>query len=183
MEYHFVIPENREHCRELTQDYFTINTKIWGDQAFDEYDTQNTRYVICVHSEFGVIGGLRLLSSSGPILSDIVLKKKGYVLSDKDVWEISKLFFYLPSSHPIQESLDDFNRICTDFYMGIWEFLTQVSDFESLITILPEVEHEDVRHFGQWPFNIESLVAAPYDSTPNDERYILGIINIGQRTE
>ncbi len=183
MEYHFVIPENREHCLDLMQDYFTINTTIWGDQAFDEYDTQNARYVICVHPEFGVIGGLRLLSSSGPILSDIVLKKKDYVLRDKDVWEISKLFFYPPSSHPIQESLDEFNQTRTDFYMGIWEFLTQVSDFKSLITFLPEVIHEEVRHFGQWPFNIESLVAAPNYSTPYDERYILGIINLGQGTE
>ncbi len=42
--------------------------------------------------------------------------------------------------------------------MGIWEFLTQESDFESLITILPEVEHEDVRHFGRWPSKIESSI-------------------------
>jgi N-acyl-L-homoserine lactone synthetase len=181
MTFYFVTPENREHFRDLMQDYFSRLAKVWGEIALDDYDTQSASYVVCVHEEFGVIGGLRLLPTLGPKLSDVSLTESGVALHDEQTWEATKLFFYLPSDHPIQEMPDEFDELCSQFYGGMWEYLQENCKVEMIVTLLPECEHSDVQFFGRWPFMLESTVKNPFDN--NEEEYILGVLRMDDQQE
>ncbi len=177
MEYHFVTPDNRNDWREHMHDFFSRSAEELGENAIDKYDTQNARYLVCVHKEYGVIGGLRLLSSTTPRLSDRVLKQESKVSSDVHLWEISKLYFHLPPSSLIHSSPMKFDKLCRKFYTDIWEILSTSSYFGALISLLPVEEHRDVSYFGKWRFNDETLVDNPYCPGKNQEdQYVFGVL-------
>jgi len=176
MTFYFVTPENRSDFRELMQAYFDRLAKVWGVIGLDDYDTQSASYVVCVEEEFGVIGGLRLLPTLGPKLSDDSLTESGVALHDEQTWEATKLFFYLPEDHDIQDSPVEFDELCSDFYIGMWEFLQESCPIEMIVTLLPECEHTDVQFFGRWPFMLESTVKNPFDH--DEEEYILGVLRM-----
>lgn len=180
MTFNFVTPENRSEFRELMQAYFERMALVWGAIALDDYDTQNASYVVCEHHDFGVIGGLRLLPTLGPKLSDDSLTEAGVSLYDDQTWEATKLFFYLPEDHPIQEE-EEFDIMCTQFYTAIWEYLQEICPIEMIVTLLPECEHVDVKFFGEWPFILESTVKNPF-GTEDGEEYILGVLKLDEQT-
>lgn len=184
MTFYFVTPENRADFRSLMQDYFNRLARVWGDIGLDDYDTQNASYVVCLHHEFGVIGGLRLLPTLGPKLSDDSLIQSGVALHDAQTWEATKLFFYLPEDHPIsgEDHLEDFDELCFQFYRGMWDYLQEVCPIEMIVTLLPETEHMDVQFFGGWPFMLESHVKNPFDHS-DEEEYILGVLRIEEQQE
>lgn len=181
MTFYFVNPENRDQHRELMQDYFERLAKVWGAIGLDKYDTQSASYVVCTHPKFGVIGGVRLLPTLGPKLSDDSLAESGLSLFDKETWEASKLFFYLPPDDAIHENPDEFERICFAFYQGLWDYFQEICDLEMIVTLLPEPEHTDASFFGSWPFQLESTVRNPFNI--NDEEYILGVLKLGEQEE
>lgn len=181
MIFYFITTETREKHRTYMQEYFEKLAMVCGEIALDNYDTQNAHYVVCVHPKYGVIGGLRLLSTMGPKLSDESLMGSGVALQDDETWEASKLFFYLPSDDRIQNLPEEFDRLCESFYSGLWEFLQSVCKIEMLVTLLPEEEHQDASHFGQWPFVLESPVSNPFDH--DAEEYILGVLKIFEEDE
>jgi hypothetical protein len=176
MTFYFVTPENRDNFRDLLQEYFARLARVCGAIGLDDYDTQNASYVVCVHHDFGVIGGLRLLPTLGPKLSDDSLTDSGVALHDEQTWEATKLFFYLPGDHPIQELQEEYDALCADFYLGMWDYLLQICPIEMIVTLLPDAEHQDLCHFGQWPFMLESTVRNPFD--PEGEEYVLGVLRL-----
>lgn len=177
MIFYFVTPESRCEYRELMQDFFTRLAMIWGPVALDKYDTQSASYVVCVHHDFGVIGGMRLLPTLGPKLSDDSLTEAGLALHDDMTWEGSKLYFYLPFDHPIQDENEAYDELGRQFYEGLWEYLQEVCPIEMIVTLLPECEHSDARYYGQWPFMLESTVQSPFE---DNEEYQLGVLRIGE---
>jgi N-acyl-L-homoserine lactone synthetase len=181
MTFYFVNPDNRDQHRELMQEYFERLAKVWGDIALDDYDTQSASYVVCVHPDYGVIGGLRLLPTLGPKLSDDSLSESGVALHDDQTWEATKMFFYLPSSHPLQESPEEFDAFCTQFYAGLWAYMKEICKIEMIVTLLPESEHLDARFFGHWPFMLESTVRNPFNQ--DDEEYILGVLRMTEQED
>jgi|GEM_PF-5485289 len=181
MTFYFVTPDNREQHRELMQDYFNRLAKVWGEIGLDNYDTQSASYVVCVHHDLGVLGGMRLLPTLGPKLSDDSLAESGVALHDEQTWEATKLFFYVPSEHPINDEPEAFESICYQFYTGIWDFLQEICHIEMIVTLLPESEHTDARFFGQWPFMMESTVRNPFNH--DDEEYVLGVLRFSEQEE
>ncbi|MBP6985237.1 MAG: hypothetical protein KBB83_01445 [Alphaproteobacteria bacterium] len=180
MTFYFVTPENRSEYRGLMQDFFSRLSLIWGEVALDKYDTQNARYLVCSHHEFGVIGGMRLLPTLGPKLSDESLSESGVMLHDDMTWEGTKLFFYLPFDHPIQDETEAYEELCYYFYQGLWEYIQEVLPIEMIVTLIPECEHLDALHFGKWPFMLESNVKSPFQ---DDEEYTLGVLRIENAKE
>lgn len=178
MIFYYVTQDNREEHRALMHEYFQRLAKVWGNIALDNFDTQNASYALCVHPEHGLIGGMRLLPTLGPKLSDESLAESGVALHDGQTWEATKLFFYLPHDHPITKDMDAYEDLCIGFYAGMWDYLQEICPVELLVTLLPESEHIDAKAFGHWPFELESTVRNPFDV--NEEEYILGVLRMGE---
>lgn len=181
MKFYFITPENRENHRDEMRSYFQKMAIVCGEFSLDSYDTQSASYVVCTHSLYGVIGGLRLLPTLGPKLTDDSLNNTGIELQDEETWELSKLFFYLPPEDEFEKKPEKFDHICMEFYTTLWDYLQKISNASMLVTILPEEEHEDASFFGSWPFVLESPISNPFK--PEAEEYILGVLKLNEEKE
>lgn len=179
--YQFITLETRHQYRALMKEYFDQMSHIYGEATLDDYDTQAANYIVCKHPKYGVVGGIRLLPTQGPKLSDASLVNSGIVLHDEDTWEATKLFFYIPELIGTQELEQVHDQICLEFYTGLWRYIQEVCEIDTLVTLLPEEEHEDASFFGSWPFVLESPVNNPFDKDADE--YLLGVLKLAQEAE
>jgi len=155
---HIITPnEHHIHADMISQVFAHLNSES-SKNAWqrDEFDTPEAIYCVYIDDRFGLIGSARILPRPAWLANHIELEE------DADgCWECNRVFFDIHEDAPVHEDPDAFNEITQQFYQelykGIEEF-AKTYGIGSMLSVNPFDEHEDIVHFGQWPFDIESLI-------------------------
>jgi hypothetical protein len=115
--------------------------------------------VVCLvyrHPELDLIGGAKISvpNEDHPVRKSF--QDYGYVIEDCKV--IEDVFFHIPDENPIHDDEDRFYGACYGFYRGLYEAIRLYAEKdkkEALLTYNAFDEHEDIKHFGNWPFVAE----------------------------
>jgi len=156
---HIITPGERHIYTDMISQMFSHLDSESSKNAHqkDEFDTPEAIYCIYVDDRFGLIGSARILPRPALLANHINLE------ADKDgYWELNRVFFDIDEDAPIhEEDPDAFREITQQFYQelykGIKEF-SKVYGIKTLVSVNTFDEHEDIVYFGQWPFEVESLV-------------------------
>lgn len=101
--------------------------------------------------ELGIIGGINLNFKYPP--KDFLDLKK--IISSKKIWIAENLVFEIDNDK-VHENLDLFAHYCDFFYRRLFEILitfSVVKEISGILMCLDEEDHQDIIHFGRWPFD------------------------------
>jgi len=179
--FNLIPPKKREEYSKEIKQMFSLIEREHGKSARDEFDHDQTHYLIYSHKKFGVIGGARLIPIDQPVLTSDLLKRLQFK-SNQKIWEMSRIFFHLPSETAKDESEKMFNLIRQDFYQNMYDSLKTISiaqKIKAFITVLPTEGHKDILNMGLWPFEKQAQIASPFKDSRS---YILGIMPMNAQT-
>lgn len=155
---HIITPNDRPaHADLLSKMFAHMNSESAG-YAYqkDEFDAPDAVYCVYVDDRAGILGSARLLPRATLLADRMELEEV-----DADYWEGNRVFFDLDENSPIHEDPEAFSQITQQFYRGLYEGIegfAKTSGISSILFVNPVDEHEDMTYFGQWPFEIESLI-------------------------
>jgi hypothetical protein len=177
--FNLIPPKKRSEFKDDLNQMFTLLELELGKNALDAFDHDEAYYLVYSHKKFGVIGGARLIPIDSPAMTSDLLKRLKFNTKQK-IWELSRVFFHLPEDTAKDESEKMFELICRDFYQGMYDSLKTISiaqKIRSFITVLPFDDHQDVLHFGFWPFDKQASISSPYK---DKEPYVVGFMPMNQ---
>lgn len=162
---HIITPnEHHAYADMISQMFDHLNSES-SKNAYqkDEFDTSDAIYCVYIDDRLGIIGSARILPHPALLAGLIKLER------DEDgYWECNRVFFDIHEDSPVHEDPGAFSEITQQFYQelykGIKEF-AKAHGIKTLLSVNPCDEHEDIAFFGQWPFEVESLV----DLKPKEE--------------
>ncbi|MGV8949169.1 MAG: hypothetical protein ACOH2E_07410 [Candidatus Paracaedibacter sp.] len=162
---HIITPnEHHIYADMISQMFAHLNSKSskYAHQK-DEFDTSDAIYCVYIDDRLGLIGSARILPHPALLDGHIDLEdgEEGY-------WECNRVFFDIDEDAPVHEDLDAFNEITQQFYQELYRGIkgfAKTYGIKTLLSVNPCDEHEDIAFFGQWPFEVESLV----DLKPKEE--------------
>lgn len=141
--------EFRDYLEEMESFYFGRDAS-YLEQAVSDGS------VVCLvyrHPELNLIGGAKILVPNQDHPVSKSLQGSGYLIDDYKV--IEDVFFHIPDEDLIHDDKDRFDAVCYGFYRGLYEAIRLYTDCnknEALFTFNAFDEHEDIKHFGNWPF-------------------------------
>jgi len=155
---HVITPRERHQYADMVSQMFAHLNSGSAQNACqkDEFDTSEAIYCIYIDDRFGLMGSARIVPYPALLAGHIELEgdEGGY-------WECNRVFFDIHEDEKIHENPDAFlavaQRFYQEFYQGIKEFAKNYG-IETLVFVNPVDEHEDMVFFGQWPFEVESLI-------------------------
>ena len=155
---HIITPnEHHIHADMISQMFAHLNSES-SKNAWqrDEFDTLETIYCVYIDDRFGLIGSARILPRPAWLANHIELEEdaEGY-------WECNRVFFDIHEDAPVHDNLDAFREITQQFYQELYKSIKEFArtyGIGSMLSVNLFDEHEDIVHFGQWPFDIESLI-------------------------
>ena len=111
--------------------------------------TEECYYLVFEHKKDGIIGGA-------------VLMPQGKV-DDKNCYLLTGVALNLPDDSDLlkDENSSEFDALCESFYTGLVETLTKFAKENSIDAYIfenPDVEHEEIGHFGKIKFLDEELI-------------------------
>lgn len=134
-------------------------------------------FLLYNHNQHGLLGGAKIVHPDRDHLVNQYFNDMGYII--EDCWVLEDVFFHIPDENPVHEDADRFEALCQDFYTGLYEVIQlygQDNRKSAFITLNTSDEHEDIKHFGEWPF------VAEHSMTTEDpeEEMVLGLLPISQ---
>lgn len=96
-------------------------------------------------------------------------------------WVCENIFFAIPDSSSIHESLESFDTLCTQFYEGLLQTMSNFAKKNKLNQVLclnDTQEHEDLILFGGWYFSYEMTF---FDEKESKEK-ILSVFDLEKHT-
>ena len=156
--------EHHQHEEMIAQMFLHLNSES-SKNAYqkDEFDTREAVYCIYVDDRFGLIGSARLLPYPALLGEHIELEGDGHTY-----WECNRVFFDIDENHPVHEDPAAFLAVARRFYQELYkgiEDFTKTYGINTLVSVNPVDEHEDIVFFGQWPFEVESLVEIDFNGS------------------
>lgn len=177
--FNLIAPKKRVEFKEDIDQMFKLLELEHGKHARDNFDHDEAYYLVYSHKKFGVIGGARLIPIEAPAMTSDLLKRLKFSSKHK-IWELSRVFFHLPEETAKDESEKMSELICRDFYQSMYDSLKTISiaqKIRSYITVLAFEDHQDVLHYGFWPFDKQASIASPYN---DKEPYVVGFMTMNQ---
>lgn len=155
---HIITPnEQYQHTDLISQMFAHLNSESSKNAYLkDEFDTPEATYCIYIDDRFGIIGSARLLPHPALLAGHIELEEGG-----EGYWECNRVFFDIHEDAPVHEDPDAFSEITQQFYQELYKGIKDFTGsygINTLVFVNPVDEHEDITFFGQWPFEIESLI-------------------------
>jgi N-acyl-L-homoserine lactone synthetase len=155
---HIITPGEHHHHADMIARMFAHLNSESSKNAYrkDEFDTHEAIYCIYVDDRFGVIGSARILPHPALLSDHIELEG-----NDHTYWECNRVFFDIDENHPVHEDPAAFLAIARRFYQELYKSIEEFAKtygIKTLVFVNPVDEHEDIVFFGQWPFEVESLV-------------------------
>lgn len=153
----------------LKKRYFEETGLELGDPHLDK----GGLYFIAEDDVYGVIGGALLVPIKRVDKLNHYLDSQGYQFSN--CYVITDVFFHLPSTSPLHEKEEEFDHLVTEFYKNLHKKINAISkknDLSAVLTFTPLDEHEDIKHFGNWPFIAQHKIDSCYKNEA-----ILGVLS------
>ncbi len=158
---HIIPPHERHHYTDMISQMFAHLDSESSKNTYqkDEFDTPEAVYCIYIDDRFGLIGSARLLPHPALLAGHIELEEDD---DEDDYWECNRVFFDIHEDAPIhEEDPDAFREITQQFYQELYKGIkgfTESYGINAVVFVNPVDEHEDILFFGQWPFDVESLI-------------------------
>jgi N-acyl-L-homoserine lactone synthetase len=155
---HIITPNEQHTYSDMISEMFAHLNSESSKYAYqkDDFDTPEAIYCAYIDDRFGLIGSARLLPRPA-LLADHVKLDDG----EDGYWECNRVFFDIHEDAPIHEDPDAFREITQQFYQNLYKGIkdfTESYGINALVFVNPVDEHEDMVFFGQWPFEVESLI-------------------------
>ena len=156
---HIITPNEHHTYTDMISEMFAHLNSESSKNAYqkDEFDTPEAIYCVYIDDRFGLIGSARLLPHPA-LLADHIELEEG----EDGYWECNRVFFDIHEDAPIhEEDPDAFREITQQFYQELYKGIQGFAKnygIKALVSVNPVDEHEDITFFGQWPFDVESLV-------------------------
>lgn len=152
--------------------------------AMDALDGPNASYIVYVDDRYGLMASLRLLpATDGDTPIHALLSLDDHVLHQ--AWECSRVFCYIAEKFPIHEARDgSFDHVLRRAYAGLFDGLkafAKEQSAQSIVTLHPLEEHEDIEFFGSWPFVLKSKVRLTLPPTRLEDDYMVGVIDMAEQ--
>lgn len=179
--FNLISPKKRVEFKEDLDQMMTLLKQEFGENVLDQYDHQYTQYLVYYHKKYGVIGGARLIPIEAPVMTGDLLKRIHFQPKTK-IWEISRIFFRLPSNMPEPEKAHQYELMRRDFFQNIYDSLKTISiaqKIKAFVTILPEETHKEALALGLWPFDKQAQIKSPKG---DDKSYIVGYMTMNNET-
>ena len=167
-----VTQANKNKCQSKLNLLKERYTKETGLELSDPDLDQGGMYFIGEDKTYGVIGGALIIPVEELEELDLYLNSQGYQFSGCPV--ITDVFFHLPSDSPLQEDGEQFVQFVEQFYQMLYKeilIFSKEQNQEVLLTFTSLDEHEDLKHFGSWPFIAQHKISSFHEA----ER-VLGIL-------
>lgn len=155
---HIITPNERHSYVDMVSQMFAHLNSESSKNAHqkDEFDTSEAIYCVYIDDRFGLIGSARLLPRPA-LLADLIKLEDG----ENGYWECNRVFFDIDEDAPIHEDPDAFNEVTQQFYQELYKGIkgfAKTYGIKTLLSVNPFDEHKDIAFFGQWPFEVESLI-------------------------
>lgn len=148
---------NKDNISEYSTDVREAELLYFHNEA-DSIRTaiMDNRLNYVVYKDDGIIGGAKITNIDQHHELTRYFKDNGYKLDD--CWIIEEVFFHAHDDMPIHDNPEQFDAACHKFYQGLYDAIKLIGiqqNKTALITLNPIEEHEDIKHFGQWPFTMQ----------------------------
>lgn len=155
---HIITPQERHiYANTLTEMFKHLNS-VSSKHAHqkDEFDNDETVYCVYIDDRFGHIGSARLCPHPSLLADQIHIEQveSGY-------WECNRVFFDIHEDQAIHQDPEAFMVVTQQFYQELYKGIKEFGEtygIKALVCVNDYEEHEDIVFFGQWPFEVESLI-------------------------
>lgn len=157
-----------------TQHHKALKDLLSLDPALSLPNTQEEILFVCDHPQYGLVGGARLSQVDQSIILREHFDHLDFIKDTPCL--IDGIFFHLPADHPVHEDDEAFEKLCRDFYIGLWESLNLFANqhqMGTLLTLTPVEEYNDIVYFGDWNFTAQYKL----DETDDRDELVLGLVN------
>lgn len=123
----------------------------------------------------GVLGGVKLVNPQENHEVEAYLRSHDILLNN--YWVLEDVIFHVPNDLNLHEDPDRFEAACREYYKGLYDILQLLGpqhDKETLLTLNPYEDHEDIMFFGDWPFIAQHIIAAENE----DDDLVLGLLTL-----
>lgn len=173
--FNMIPPKKREEFKVELNQMFKLLELEHGPSFRDQFDHDDTNYLIFSHKKFGVIGGARLIPIEYPALTSDLLKRLKFQSKHK-IWELSRIFFHIPIEKAKDEHEKSIELIRRDFYQGMYDSLKTISiaqKIKSFITVIDFDGHQEILNLGFWPFDKQAKITSPHNC---GKPYVVGFM-------
>jgi hypothetical protein len=163
----------KDYLEEIESFYFGHDPEYLAEAIKDG----GVSFLLYDHNKLGLIGGAKITHPDQDHLVNQYFKDMGYII--EDCWVLEDVFFHIPDENPIHDDEDRFLAVCEDFYTGLYEVIQlygQDNRKSAFITLNSSDEHEDIKHFGEWPFIAEHTMSAE----DQEDDLVMGLLPISQ---
>jgi hypothetical protein len=136
-------------------------------------DDGRVSFLVYSHKELGPIGGAKITNPDNAHKVRQYFNERGYLV--EDCWVLEDVFFHIADESAIHEDPEQFDAIAQKFYTSLYDVVQlqgQQNQKTAFITLNTLEEHEDIKHFGQWPFIVE------HKMSDTDSEEVLGLLPI-----
>jgi N-acyl-L-homoserine lactone synthetase len=127
---------------------WSIESKNYKE--IDEYDTHNTEYLIYMHPEYGVCGGIRFNPTTKPYMLShtfsYLIEKETKIPRTKKIWESSRFFLNMPS-----DKSEFLKKATKELFLGMIRFGFK-KKLDSIITVT-DLRIERILRASGWHLN------------------------------
>ncbi len=161
--------------REVFVDQLGWPLDVRDKQEIDQFDLPQSQYVLSLSKKFGVIGGYRLLPSTGPTMVRDVFEDhvfdKSLIPNSPTCWEITRLFFKKPKEKG--DGIGLIRRGTLELFISMLEFGLSQGIKTFLVDV--DVRLESLYNAAGWPVTRISK-AREF----NEKHYVIGLLNVSQ---
>jgi hypothetical protein len=165
---------SKDNAAEYSKEIETLNQLYKLETGMTISDDADM-YVIYKHPDHGIVGGAKITPIEQAKELDHYFLVNQYQV--EDCWVLEKVFFHLDDDSPLQENPEQFEHLCRKFYQGLYQALLLIGheyNKKVLLTLNPLEEHEDIKHFGGWPFAAQHMI----ESSLQAHDKVLGVLKI-----
>lgn len=121
---------------------------------------EDAEYIIYIDEGQEVIAGMRLLPTTGGILSDTYVSPRPFPPSE-DIWEVSDVTVEIDSNSNVFDDYAYFDALVSKLYKGLFEKLKNVFCIKNvnLATLITHSEElENIEYYGLWDILMSSIL-------------------------